>query len=234
MKTLLSMLLAGVAVPTCMAATILDFSNNTITGVTDKIGLIGTSNSTHNLADETVLSVSVTGGKLWENSITSTWSNQSVADEMNQTLGTSIDLTSVSSCVATGAGSSTSSLTFNFTGNGSVNVGDSMVFYFLVSSGANGGGSYTNFSCSGLDNISIQWAAYNGDGYQNSATGTGIAEASLIKVTGEVSTENSVVFSSTVAKNGWAMGAYAVVPEPATATLSLLGLAALMVRRRRA
>lgn len=217
-----------------MAATILDFSNNTITGVTDEISLIGTDNSAHTLADGTALSVSVTAGKLWENTITSTWSNQSVANEMNQTLGTSIDLASVSSYVATGAGSSTSRLTFNFTDNDSVNVGDSMVFYFLVSSGANGGGNYTNFSCSGLDNISIQWAAYNGDGYQDSATGTGISEASLIKVTGEIATENSVVFSSSVAKNGWAMGAYAVVPEPATATLSLLGLAALMVRRRRA
>jgi hypothetical protein len=55
----------------------------------------------------------------------------------------------------------------------------------------------------------------------------------IFKVEGTLTDANIVMAQATTAKNGWQTLSYKVVPEPTTATLSLLALAGLAARRRR-
>ena len=55
----------------------------------------------------------------------------------------------------------------------------------------------------------------------------------IFKVTGVLESTSLTMAQGGTAKNGWQTLSYVVVPEPTTATLSLLALAGLAARRRR-
>ena len=94
----------------------------------------------------------------------------------------------------------------------------------------NAAANYANFTVTGLDDAALTWATATGNGFDSSVTSVPVANLAMIRVEGTL-TEIPVTFAANAAKNGWAMVSY--IPEPATATLSLLALAGLAARRRR-
>ena len=80
----------------------------------------------------------------------------------------------------------------------------------------------------------MEWASATGSGFESgSPADVPVANLCMVRVTGELSDSQAVAFAADASKNGWAMVAAASVPEPTTATLSLLALAGLAARRRR-
>ena len=90
--------------------------------------------------------------------------------------------------------------------------------------------NYANFTVTGLDDAAVTRATATGNGFDSSVTSVPVANLAMIRVEGTL-TEIPVTFAANAAKNGWAMVSY--IPEPATATLSLLALAGLAARRRK-
>ena len=233
------MALAGVAMGN---STILTFDQNDYTYDTDKWALNGLGNGpsaswsdSMTLSDGTVAGMSITSGKFWDYDTTTTsWTNVGALQAMNQKLGTNLtaeDLTSIK-IDATAAQSSKSTLTLDFSNNAAYTTGGEIVFYLLVATSTDGGNTanYANFTVTGLDDAAVTWATATGNGFDSSVTSVPVANLAMIRVEGTL-TENPVTFAANAAKNGWAMVSY--IPEPATATLSLLALVGLAARRRR-
>ncbi len=246
MKKTLFLLTSVAFAATVQAATIVTFADTNVPEwSTHNIGTLngypaspGANTTEYTITDDGVkLAMQINAGKLWNyDDATASWSNSAALSGMNATLGTSLsgdDLLNLR-YTASGAGGATCHLTYNF--GDTVNVGEKATFYFLVVTSAQAQSiPYTNFSVSsGLENSVISVASATGDGFTVGSPNFASNNYGLIKVEGTVSDPSAVKFVSNNAKNGWAMAAYTVVPEPATASLSLLGLAALMMRRRRA
>ncbi len=223
-------------------ATILTFQSDTLSYATDKWALNGIGNGpgsgwtgNNTLSDGTVATMHMNAGKFWDRPTVMEWTNSAALNAMNADLGTSLtasDLTGIK-IDASGAISSHSDLTLNFDGNTALNKGQDILFYLLVATTKEDNtAAYNNFTVTGLADSSVSWAAAAGDGFTTTTINTPCANLAMIKVTGTL-TDTPVKFESTSAKNGWAMVAYTAVPEPATATLSLLALAGLAARRRR-
>lgn len=194
-------------------------------------------NDTTKLTDGTSITVEISNGKLWNYSQTDapTWTNETVLEDINSTLGTSLTAVQMQGLtyVASGAGGATTTLTLNLTGNTAYKVGDSVTFFISAGrSTQDQTDPLTKFSVSGLTGPSIEWAAPGGSGYGTGDFSFTAGTLGFFKITGTL-TSDAVVFTSTEGKNGFGLVAYTVVPEPATATLSLLALAGLCVRRRR-
>lgn len=79
---------------------------------------------------------------------------------------------------------------------------------------------------------SFEYAAADGSGFSSTPSFSN-GKLTLVKWTGEA-TADTLDFRIGGQKAGVAVMAFSVVPEPAAASMGLLGLAVMMVRRRRA
>lgn len=151
------------------------------------------------------------------------YQNKAAMEALVNTLG-SFDYGALSSYMAPGAGgSTTSSIQL-----GGLTVGDTVTFYMFVSSTAAAPGATTVTGGTGF----FEYAAADGTGFSSAPSFTN-GKLTLVKWTGEA-TADTLDFRIGGQKAGVAVMAFSVVPEPAAASMGLLGLAVMMVRRRRA
>lgn len=151
------------------------------------------------------------------------YQNKAAVTDLVNTLG-SFDYGALSSYMAPGAGgSTTSSIQL-----GGLTVGDTVTFYMFVSSTAAPPSATTVTGGTG----SFEYAATDGSGFSSTPSFTN-GKLTLVKWTG-VATADTLDFRLGGQKAGVAAMAFSIVPEPAAASMGILGLAAMMVRRRRA
>lgn len=151
------------------------------------------------------------------------YQNTAAMTDLVSTLG-SFDYGALSSYMAPGAGgSTTSSIQL-----GGLTVGNTVTFYMFVSSTATAPGATTVTGGTGT----FEYAATDGTGFSSSPSFAN-GKLTLVKWTGKA-TADTLDFRIGGGKAGVAAMAFSVVPEPASASMGLLGLAALMLRRRKA
>ncbi len=230
------MALAGVA----SASTVITFGGlgTEYSFVTDAYTIHNASSGySETLNDGNTFTLDNTGGNFWgtsaDGSIKGTWTNAEALTDINTTLNVSYTAEDFSEnskmyYTASGNGGSDSSLTLNFT---DASIGKTITLYAMVTTHVNSLGSFTAF---GLNNQSITYAANNGSGFSNSATfSQGEKQITMVKITGAITDADLVLTLGGGNKSGFQSVAYQIVPEPTTATLSLLALAGLAARRRR-
>ena len=251
-KTLIALMaLAGVAMAAVPSTSVITFSTGNGTAGDYAYGVDwGTASyDTHNEPSPSsfttdsgvVLSITTTNANVYttyssyENPAApvSVWSNQQALDEMNATLGTSLTLANLDSAPIAYAGGQGATPTLKLDYSAVYTAADPCTIYLLF---AGTEGKVNNLSVSGLaDGYTMEYATATGTGYVSTATFADVARiTTLVKVTGQLASEDALVqFTTTNAKSGFGMVAYTLIPEPATATLSLLALAGLAARRRR-
>ena len=111
---------------------------------------------------------------------------------------------------------------------GGLTVGDTVTFYMFISSTVAAPGATTVTGGTGT----FEYAATDGTGFSSTPSFAN-GKLTLVKWTGEA-TADTLDFRIGGQKAGVAAMAFSVVPEPAVASMGLLGLAAMLVRRRRA
>lgn len=164
------------------------------------------------------------------------WTNTLALEELNIATGQNLTAEEMNAKYfigCTGSGADTY-LTLDFSGvDADIDLSNSLTIYVLATSAMGAG----NPVVTGLDNYSVKIATPDGNGFNSSKPG-GYGSYSLFKVTGNLQEDMAVTFTTNKYKDVFAMVSYVVpvldsVPEPTTATLSLLALAGLAVRRRR-
>ncbi len=175
-----------------------------------------------------------TSGKYWFVTPSgAAWSNTSALDTMNADLGLSLDSSLLLGVCAIGNGTQ-STLTLSFTDSAEYTSGDTVTLYLTVGSNNS---TLTNLSITGLaDGYSISYATADGDGFSTEQSFTeGTSYTTLVQIIGTLTDTQTVTVASTDSKDGFGFVALkgSSVPEPATATLGLLALGALALRRRR-
>lgn len=176
--------------------------------------------------ENTTVTIAYKNGKNGAWGQTNAWANQSALEDMNTVLGLNLTTTQVGALQSMGAwgGSGDTTLAFSFH---PAFVGETATFFVFTS--ANESGATLNVT--GMSDVVSTYASATGTGFDNTLSAA--KDLTLYKVTG-VLNNNTIVFSSPTAKNGWSMAGFSVTaPEPAAATLSLLALAGLAARRRR-
>ena len=255
-KTIIALMaLAGVAAATTSTTEIITFSTGDSTAGDYKYGVnFGTDSfDTHNkfnptfttAAENVSVRVSSSAANVYTtytsyadpSNPTVYWSNSEALSEMNATLGTSLTLANLDAAPLAygGGGGAKGTLTLTF-GN-DCSAGETFVGYLLVGAFKS---TLSSLTLSGLaEGYTVQYATAQGSGFNDTPTFTeGAHYTTLVKITGAFADNNTSV-SVTVDGNGsdprtgFAMAAYKVIPEPTTATLSLLALAGLAARRRR-
>ncbi len=165
---------------------------------------------------------------------TDTWNNTAALEAMNSDLGISATASDLQAIVASGAYQSNATLTLDFTNSEDYNDGDTVTIYLTVGSAVS---TVTGVTLTGLDNYTISYATADGDGFSSESTfSEGAGSITLLKVTGTLTSDETVTATTDQYKDGFGFVALSAsaVPEPATATLGLLALGALALRRRRA
>lgn len=164
----------------------------------------------------------------------SLWTNAAALSDMNTALGTSLTLPNLDALPMTNAGGNSwdeATLTIDF--SGSYQEGDQVTLYLMLGSMNN---SYS-VTLGGLKTgYTMQYASAKGNGFDATGLTQTARELTLVKVTGSLTKDATVtVVGDANSRNAFGMVAYSVasVPEPTTATLSLLALAGLAARRRR-
>lgn len=238
-KTLVSLLaLSGVA----SATTVITFGgiDAEYSFVTDAYTLHGNGTSSglsKTLTDGHSFTLTGSGGNFWSTSengyINGTWSNTAALNDLNTTLGvayTAADFSSGSKMYAIAdshAGSGTA-LTFNFS---EAVIGNTITMYAMVTART---GALTGFTVTGLENQTVTYATNSGNGFSDTAVfSANERELTMVKITGVITEDSLVLTPAAGKKSGFQSVAYQIIPEPATATLSLLALCGLAARRRR-
>lgn len=202
----------------------------------------------HELSDGNRFSLTNTDGggnssKFWagkDGNIAGTWSNAAALTEMNAAMGISYTADELSSgsgmyFTAPGNGGSKSTLTFDFS---KAEAGDTITMYVMATAYA---GTLSSFGVSGLDDASVAYATNGGNGFSTTAAySQGGGNITIFKVTGTLTDADVALTPGDGVKSGFQSVAYTItpaatpsIPEPTTATLSLLALAGLAARRRR-
>lgn len=150
------------------------------------------------------------------------YQNEAAMTDLVNTLG-SFDYGALSTFMNPGAGGSTTSSVQL----GGLTAGDTITFYMFVSSIAVTPGATTVTGGTG----SFEYAATDGTGF-SAVPSFANNKLTLVKWTG-TATSDTLDFRIGGQKAGVAAMAFSVVPEPAAASLGVLGVAVLMVRRRR-
>ncbi|MCC8021655.1 MAG: PEP-CTERM sorting domain-containing protein [Akkermansia sp.] len=178
-------------------------------------------------------SVSLDKGRFWASTYEYTWDNTAALTAMNSDLGLTLDASVLQTVVRSGNGGAEDVLTLDFTSS-DYNAGDTVTIYLTVSARDT---AVTSVTLTGLTDYSISYATADGDGFSSEVTfSSGADVATLLKVTGTLTDAETVTVQTDQANDGFGFVALAAsaVPEPATATLGLLALGALALRRRRA
>lgn len=164
----------------------------------------------------------------------SLWTNAAALSDMNTALGTSLTLPNLDALPMTNAGGNSwdeATLTIDF--SSSYKEGDQVTLYLMLGSMNN---SYS-VTLGGLKTgYTMKYASAKGNGFDATELTQTARELTLVKVTGSLTKAATVtVEGDASSRNAFGMVAYSVasVPEPTTATLSLLALAGLAARRRR-
>lgn len=162
----------------------------------------------------------------------SLWTNAAALSDMNSTLGTSLTLANLDSLPMTNAGGNSwdeATLTLNFSDN--YRAGDKFAIYLMLGSLNN---TYS-VTLNGLqEGYTMEYASATGNGFDATGLTQKARELTLVKITGRLADAATVtVVGGNDTRNAFGMVAYKAIPEPATATLSLLALAGLAARRRR-
>lgn len=172
-----------------------------------------------------------TSGELIVQDPTKTWTNTAALEDLNETMGLDLTADYLSSMkfIGTQGTNSNTTLTLNFKNAAkNLDLSRSMTFYVFATSAM---GSAGDLLVSGLDGYTVtSAAAHKGDGFDNQKGGYN--SMTLYKVTGTLNKDKAVTFGTTSSKNAFSLISY-LIPEPSTATLSLLALAGLAARRRR-
>lgn len=232
-------------------STIVVFDNTSPAWATDTLGIYdaipgtavgggGGNAKSATLSDGSVLDIDLTGGggRIRANNsttfVTTGWENTAAFEEMSVALGTTIRLSDIAVLKYVTAGQQDRRSTVSISNETGL-LGKAVVFYLAISCGDvdQQTDSLTSITVSGLSNASVSYATATGNGFISTlnANETGYQKLTLVKITGTVT--DTITFEEDVAKNGWAMAAWKVIPEPSTAALSLLALAGLAARRRR-
>lgn len=185
------------------------------------------------LADDSVLSVTMSEGRLWENkNHATTWTGENtiVFSEILSFVGLNSMFDLALDGAATGSETGVTSYTLKL--SDSYKVGDSFTLYLGFYAQTNFG-KISGFNFDGLTDATYSYSKTGGSGWSSSPTYSATSYLTFMKIEGKVS-ESPITFSATGGKASLSFMAYSdAIPEPATATLSLLALAGLAARRRR-
>ncbi len=184
------------------------------------------------------ISMYKSGGNYFNNT-QAAFTNTAAYNEVLTTFGmSSIDNSILLNAVGTGAGGSrTGSITLSGLG-GTVEAPLEMTLYMWVGSAtsANGGAGITGATTTLLGEFS--YATNATSGFSSTLPATAAAQLVCVKWTGMVTTDSLTFTLTGGAKTGPSLVMFdihsPVIPEPATASLGLLGISVLLLRRRRA
>ena len=258
-KSIITLLaLAGVA---SAAPVVVTFGNETAPErdfITDSFFVNNVGETTYELKNGATVTLTPSSGNLWagstDGSVEKTWENDAAITAMNTALGltatngfTADDFSAGSGIYYTASGNSGSTSTLTLNLGETAKVGDTITLFVTAASRAQ---HTAGFSITGLgDDITLSYAGLNGDGF-TAASGSSVSysgdlaanwspnteSVQIFQVTGTLTSTTLTMSQPGTAKNGWQTLSYVVapaVPEPTTATLSLLALAGLAARRRR-
>ncbi len=163
------------------------------------------------------------------------WTNTSALNAMNSELGTSFTAAQLQHYACVGAGEE-AKLTLTFTGADYV-VGQEVIIYTTVGSRTVDLSTTTgSLVITGLGSTSYTLASHSGSGFDGTYS-DGVKATTLVKITGTITADPVTLVFDGANHSGFGMVAVGMnvksMPEPATATLSLLALAGLAARRRR-
>ena len=223
----LAMLMLSVSSAWADGYTCILFGNSTgVEGLTtDNYELTGALNFDNTLSDGTAMNLKGTAGKFWSNPVNNTtWENTVAIEEINTALLPADAEIKFSAdyfksggwqFVATGAGGSTSTLKLTLT---PYNEGDKIVLYAAISNPVS---AVSNFSASGLDNMSMSYATNTGDGFSTTKSfSSATKDITIVKIQGELQSSKVVSLTSSNQKNGWQMVSYIVTPGDPKKTIS--------------
>ena len=159
------------------------------------------------------------------------WTNTEALEDLNKTMGLNLTADFLNEmkyigCLATDTDTSLT-LSFKYV-KPEVDLSRPMTFYVFATSTLGRAGDMLVGGLSGYTVTSA--AADKGQGFDNQMGGYN--SCTLYKVTGTLQEGKTVTFDTTTNKTLFSLVAYQI-PEPSTATLSLLSLAGLAARRRR-
>lgn len=173
-------------------------------------------------------------GRTWVIPANDTWTNTAALDIYNEATGNNLTSTMVNdmTLACSAGGSSYETFTLNFTESDWYVASQTITIFAFAGTSTkdNLGTPLNSFTVTGLNNLTIDVASATGKGFGTTYS-VNHGDISLIRITGTLTSDCVVSLKGSNAKSGFA--AVTLIPEPATATLSLLALAGLAARRRR-